>query len=163
MAKKKINSKKKGNRGELECVKIFNKHFNTEEFKRTPGSGMYVGGQNRELNSGLSEEAKLLLSSDIMTPPDFNFVIEHKFYNEASFWDLFNENSNLYSWTKQVVGDAEFVEKEPLLIIKYNRHKRIVLVKRKISNYIFEWNGWFCIELDKLLNQEKRDFWFNER
>ena len=160
MSKNKINSKKKGNRGELECVKLLTEALG-DGFARVPSSGAWGGGQNRELRENMSYEQKLTLVADIMAPPNFNFVLEHKFYAEASFWDLFNDKSILNDWIKQVVSDSEFVEKKPMLIVKYNRHKRITFIKEKMPNYIFEWKGWFCYNFEDVLKKEK-EFWFNE-
>ena len=160
----KINAKKKGNRGELECSKIFNERFNTKEFKRTPGSGMYFGGKNREINETLSQSVKETLVSDIMTPLNFKFAIEHKSYNEMNFWDLFNPSSNLNSWVDQVSNDAEFVEKLPLLIMKFNQKKRIAMITIEPKSYQFIWldqkgQKWYCEWLEKLL-EEENNFWF---
>jgi len=162
----KINSKKKGNRGELECVKLLTEKLG-EGFARVPSSGAWGGGKNRELRENMSYEQKLTLVADIMAPPDFNFVLEHKFYEEASFWDLFNESSNLNEWIKQVSSDAAFVEKAPMLIVKYNRHKRIVFIEEKYEslredkNPVFTWKGWSCYNFETLLDREE-EFWFNE-
>ncbi|RLD62129.1 MAG: hypothetical protein DRJ01_06670 [Bacteroidetes bacterium] len=156
----KINSKKKGNRGELDCVKLLNEALG-EGFARVPSSGAWGGGQNKEKRKDMSYEQKITLVADIMAPPKFNFVLEHKFYAEASFWDLFNDSSNLNEWIKQVEEDAEFVGKEPMLIVKYNRHKRIVLTKKLFKDYVFEWKGWYCGNFKELL-KNNRYFWFVE-
>jgi hypothetical protein len=121
------NSKKKGNRGELELVHILDDKFGEGTFKRTPSSGAYTGGKNREGAKNLSWEAKMTLASDLITPMDFNFIIEHKFYADISFWELFSDKSNWNEWLKQVEDDAAFVDRIPLLVIKYNRHERIAL------------------------------------
>lgn len=179
------NSKKKGNRGENQLVHILEEAFGEGQFKRTPSSGAYTGGKNREGAENLPWEAKITLASDIITPSNFNFVIEHKFYAEANFWDLFSDKSNWNEWIEQVEGDAKFVEKEPLLIIKYNRHKRIALVKKSylewfiraktdgyeeaavkvfdlMSQYAFEWKRYLVFYLEDLLSLPK-DFWFGDQ
>ena len=161
------NSKKKGNRGENQLVHILEEAFGEGQFKRTPSSGAYTGGKNREGAENLPWEAKITLASDIITPSNFNFVIEHKFYAEANFWDLFSDKSNWNEWIEQVEGDAKFVNKVPLLIIKYNRHKRIALIPydfletadRVLANN-FIWKSYSVIELDDLLSLPK-DFWFD--
>ena len=148
--KKRINSKKKGNRNELECVKIFEKRFG-KGFARVPSSGAWGGGANRASRENMSLEQKITLVSDIMAPPNFKFSIEHKAYEEGSFWDLFNEGSDLKKWFKQCSGDASFVGKEPMLIVKYNGKKRIFYIRKKIDNYIFEIDGWYCGWFEELL------------
>lgn len=129
-----MNSKKKGNRGENQLVHILCSRFGEGKFKRTPSSGAYVGGINKDLNKNLPFEAKITLVSDIITPKSFRFVIEHKFYNSIDFWDIFNENGKWVEWLSQVHNDAKFVEKLPMLIIKYNRHNRIVILD---SDFLF--------------------------
>jgi hypothetical protein len=183
------NSKKKGNRGELELVHLLCEKFGEGRFKRTPSSGAHTGGKNQEAAKNLPWEAKITLVSDLITPSDFNFVIEHKFYADANFWDLFSEKSNWNQWINQVESDANFVDKTPLLVIKYNRHQRIALIDyiyltsyavsmysgdevteaevdedlvEKIKNMAqrFIWKGYSIVEFDDLLNLPK-DFWFD--
>jgi hypothetical protein len=183
------NSKKKGNRGENQLVHILEEAFGEGQFKRTPSSGAYTGGKNREVAENLPWEAKITLVSDIITPSDFNFVLEHKFYAEANFWDLFSDKSNWNEWITQVQDDAKFVNKVPLLVIKYNRHKRIALIPyitllsyginkgsegyelQKIDTELIEkinliakkfiWRGYSVVELEDLLSLPK-DFWFKQ-
>jgi hypothetical protein len=183
------NSKKKGNRGENQLVHLLEEAFGEGQFKRTPSSGAYTGGKNREGAENLPWEAKITLVSDIITPSNFNFVIEHKFYAEANFWDLLSDKSNWNEWIKQVSEDAEFVRKIPMLIIKYNRHRRIALVPyqymimrateersedyegqeldlelaARLENMAknFIWKGYSVVMLDELLKLP-RYFWFTE-
>jgi hypothetical protein len=181
-----MNAKKKGNRGELELVHILEEKFGEGRFKRTPSSGAHTGGKNKEAAKNLPWEAKITLVSDIITPSNFNFVIEHKFYAEANFWDLFSDKSKWNEWVEQVRSDAEFVEKVPLLVIKYNGHKRIALIptlnlrsyaskiytdskglnqelEQKIihTSWKFTWNGYSVVQFQDLLDLPK-DFWFTE-
>jgi len=182
------NSKKKGNRGELELVHLLEEKFGEGRFKRTPNSGAHMGGKNQEAAKNLPWEAKITLVSDIITPADFNFVIEHKFYAEMNFWDLLSNTSNWNEWLKQVEFDAKFVDRVPLLVIKYNRHQRIALIDymclmgyaltmgsgdevteaevdrdlvEKIKNMAkrFIWKGYSVVEFDDLLKLPE-DFWF---
>jgi hypothetical protein len=172
------NSKKKGNRGENQLVHILEEAFGEGQFKRTPSSGAYTGGKNREGAENLPWEAKITLVSDIITPSDFNFVIEHKFYAEANFWDLFSDKSKWNEWIEQVEEDAKFVKKEPLLVVKYNRHKRIALISSPyliIELVKFDldirpftvWTptdsktGYAIVMLDDLL-ELPIDFWFKQ-
>ncbi len=129
--KKSKNSKKKGNRGELELTHILNERFKGYTFARSVSSGAYTGGSNQYRAKSLTEEQLLIFSGDIRVPINFKFTIEHKFYNEASFWDLFNKSSNLYEWYNQSETDAKNAGKEPMLIVKYNNHKRIVFLNIK--------------------------------
>lgn len=159
----KINSKKKGNSGELECSKIFNERFECAAFRRSPSSGAFVGGDNRAKSVGLSDEAKNTLVSDLICPSDFTFIIEHKSYEKIEFWDLFNEKSKLKAWMEQVTGDAAFVEKEPLLIIKCNRKERICFVKKEFAGHVFKYGEWYCGYLTDLLKEEKQYFFVESK
>lgn len=168
-----LNSKRKGDRGERELVKLLEKRFGKGKFKRTPSSGAYVGGGNREISEDLPWEAKITLVSDIITPVNFKFVLEHKFYALASFWDLFNEKAELNKWLEQVKNDAIFVKKDPMLIVKYNRKSRICYIRKewlpRLCKFrilqpgggftIFE--TWYCYWLKDLLEQ-KDTFWFEK-
>jgi len=131
--KKRSNSKKKGNRGEYDLVKILKERFPDKIWSRTFGSGAYTGGLNANHSKLLTEEQKLLFVSDIRCPKEFRFSIEHKFYEKIDFYDLFNKSSNLFSWYEQADTDAKLLNKSPLLIVKTNKHKRIVFVKLDVA------------------------------
>lgn len=168
------NSKKKGNRGENQLVHILCEHFGEGEFKRTPSSGAYTGGLNRESSKNLPWEAKITLASDIITPANFKFIIEHKFYESMNFWDLLSDKSCWNEWIKQAESDAKFIKKLPLIVIKYNRHQRIALTPYTyIMSYAsqcpeanllakrFIWKSYSVVWLEDLLKLP-RDFWFAE-
>lgn len=169
--KKGIQSKKKGNRGELELVHILNERFEGHTFARSVQSGAYIGQSNAYRANSMTEEQKLVFAGDIRVPINFKFTIEHKAYAEASFWDLFNESSDLHSWMKQAEHDAESVGKQPMLVIKYNFHERIVYLKKNYVDSLdcsnletyafFSHNGWYCFWLEDLL-KETDSFFFEE-
>ena len=127
--KKRKNCKAKGNRGELECVNILKERFPGKVFSRTMGSGNYTGGKNAHNAETLTEEQILLFAGDVRCPKEFKFSIEHKFYANLDFYDLFNKSSNLFKWYEQSETDARLLKKFPMLIVKTNQHKRIVFVK----------------------------------
>lgn len=156
--KKRINSKQKGNTNEREFAKIMNDRFGENKFRRTPMSGAFTGGQNRTAGEFLTYEQKLAFASDIIAPVNFKFILEHKAYGETSFWDLFNASSPINDWIKQVESDAEFVNKKPLIVAKYNGKKRIVYTKEKVENYIFEFKGWYCLWLTDFLTLPEEFF-----
>lgn len=171
------NSKKKGNRGENKLAKMLCERFGEGSFKRTPSSGAYTGGKNREKAEYLPWEAKIVLASDIITPSNFNFIIEHKFYQEVNFWNLFSESSQWLDWIEQAKSDADFVGKEPMVIIKYNRHDRLVILdsiylEEKLRNFdlsmrpMLVWapkgkNVEYSIVFLKDLLELPNDFWFS--
>lgn len=170
--KKGINSKRKGNSSENEVRKILDERFSFTNFHRSPSSGAFVGGSNFYRKEELNKSQNLVFVGDIYcSREDFKFTIEHKAYAEASFWDLFNESSDLHSWMKQAEHDAESVGKQPMLIVKYNFHERIVYLKKNyvdsldcsnLETYaIFSHNGWYCFWLEDLL-KETDSFFFEE-
>lgn len=170
--KKGINSKRKGNSSENEVRKILDERFSFTNFHRSPSSGAFVGGSNFYRKEELNKSQNLVFVGDIYcSREDFKFTIEHKAYAEASFWDLFNESSDLHSWMKQAEHDAESVGKQPMLIVKYNNKKRITYLKKNyvdsldcsnLETYaIFSHNGWYCFWLEDLL-KETDDFFFEE-
>lgn len=161
--KKSINSKKKGNHGELECVHILNDRFVGYTFARSVQSGAYTGGLNRGRAAALTEEQMLVFSGDIRIPKDFNFTIEHKFYAEASFWDLFNDGSDLHAWMEQAQSDADAVGKKPMLVVKYNNKKRIVFIHEKPMDEVFSHRGWNCYWFEDLLSLDDSFFFTNKK
>ena len=159
-----INQKKKGNRNELECAKLFNKRFGAG-FARVPSSGAWSGGLNRMHRSDMSMEQKLTLVSDIMTPPDFRFTIEHKAYKSIKFWDLFSQKSYLNAWVDQVTSDADFVNRLPMIIMKFNNKPRIAMVNIEPENWGFCWKDvhgvkWYCHWLSEFFTFD--DNWWYE-
>lgn len=154
-----INQKKKGSNSERECAKILNERFGEGLFRKTIFSGAYVGGSNRKSGETLTEEQKLMFASDIRCPVNFKYVVEHKAYaDKATIWELFNEKSDLNSWIKQVEGDADFVNKLPMLVVKYNNHKRIVFIKEKTLQHVFKYKDWYCLWFEDLLKEENSFF-----
>lgn len=151
--KKKINSKRKGSNNENECRKILDERFvGITNFHRSPSSGAFVGGSNFYRKEQLNESQNLIFVGDIYcSRDDFAFTIEHKAYNEASFWDLFNDSSDLHSWMKQAQHDADSVNKKPLLIVKYNNKKRIVFTHEKPFEEVFSHREWNCYWLEDFL------------
>lgn len=161
-SKRKINSKKKGNRGELETVHILNERFPGYTFARTVQSGAYIGKSNATRAESLTEEQVLIFAGDIRVPKDFKFTIEHKAYAEASFWDLFNESSDLHAWMEQAQHDADSVKKSPMLIVKFNNKKRIVFLHEKPKEPVFSHRNWNCYWLEDLLKEEDKFFFEND-
>ena len=70
--KKKVDGKKKGNRTELDLVKILNKRFGTG-FSRSVGSGNRWSQVNH-----LPKHARDVFSGDLVVPEGFLFTIESK-------------------------------------------------------------------------------------
>lgn len=168
--KKSINSKQKGSNAEREMAHLLNERFEGHKFARSVQSGAYIGASNESRAEDLTYEQKLVFSGDIRIPSNFNFTIEHKFYKEASFWDLFNDSSDLHQWFSQAKHDAEAVKKSPMLVVKYNNHKRIAYLLSSVRTGLIPIfthfdkatkSTWECYNLDDLFELPD-DFFFSE-
>ena len=144
-----INSKKKGNRVELEIAKIFCERFG-KEFCRVPQSGAF-GTNYRKTN--LREDAIEILSGDIITPEEFRFSIEVKSRKDFNFFDFFNKKSELHDWLNQCEKDADASSKMPLLIVKINYHETFVFIRpdEMSTGSGFKFNRWEILPLKELL------------
>ena len=72
--KKGIQSKKKGNRGELELTHILNERFEGYTFARSVQSGAYIGQSNAYRANSMTEEQKLVFAGDIRVPIIYNWA-----------------------------------------------------------------------------------------
>lgn len=158
----KINSKNKGNTAERELCKILEGRFEGHKFMRVPNSGAMFGASNRHLAEGVEDVITNTFVGDIITPTNFKYSIESKFYKDISFWDLFNESSNLHQWFRQAEDDAKFSDRKPMIVAKFNHRGRICFVKEKRKGYVFEHMKWYCYWLDDFLKL-KDDMFFEEK
>lgn len=152
---KRINSKKKGNSFENQVCKIFRKRFN-KEFSRVPASGAIATTRKDQLY----ENAKEVLSGDIICPPKFKFSIECKSRKDFSLWELLGDSREVdwSEWWLQCHKDAAASKKEPLLVAKYNNRKLLAFLPAnfivKVEEYGIkhvQYEDFIIILLDKLL------------
>src|SRR4030066_1507325 len=110
-----VNGKQKGNAFERYISNLFQERYG-DVWKRTPQSGAITGGFNRAANLNLRQDAKEILSSDIIAPTWFEYALECKAYNdEPKFHSLLNGDSKkLDEWISQADSDAKFSNKKPL-------------------------------------------------
>lgn len=153
-----INSKNKGSSWERAFCKILKERFPGRDFSRVPTSGAFFGKSNKEKRSLAEDNVKEVLSGDVICPSEFKFSVECKSYAEISFWDLFNESSDLNSWIKQCSEDSEFVNKVPLLAVKINNHKPFVATTLNLPNQIFTYKGFNFFRLDDFLKFDDATF-----
>lgn len=146
-----INSKNKGSSWERAFCKILKERFPEKDFSRVPASGAIFGKSNKEKHSLAEDNVKEVLSGDIICPSDFRYSVECKSYANISFWDLFNESSDLNSWINQCSEDANFVNKFPLLAVKINNHKPFVATTMQLPNHVFVYRGFWFYRLDDFL------------
>lgn len=127
--KKAVNSKAKGKGFEGEIAKQLSTAFAPYQFKRVLHSGAILGGKNVKELTKYSELLANLFIGDVVCINDsdkvetFRFNVECKFYKTPETLDNFlgETNSNLPKWYEESVIDAQKVNKDPLLIVKYNR------------------------------------------
>lgn len=158
MAKKRINGKKKGNKGEREVAAHFTKWVGLK-FNRVPASG------------GLHWKSDNRVHGDIVPPVDlknFPFCIEVKNTKEISFNEMLQINSKtsaIKKFWKQCVDDASEVGLEPLLAFHYNglpkkwyfcmlRRKVFLKLKPHMKTDVYKllyWNGKIIFPLEYLM------------
>ena len=152
-----INSKKKGNRVELEFAKLLTKRFN-QKFTRVPASGAH-GTRLAETN--IREDAKEILSGDLICPKEFRFSVEVKSRININFWDLLNDNNTeIDEWISQSEGDAKIAKKEMLVIVKINNRKPFIIIDSILDETLLIYKKKYSIiRLDYFLNLPDDFFW----
>ena len=158
---KKINSKRKGNRNELDLAKIFTKRFK-KGFSRSVGSG------NRWSQTAfLPKHAQKVFSSDLVVPLNFKFSLESKGgYDGIDLNSVFlRGNSDLDKFLMQAYKDAKKCDKRPLLAWKRSRKPWLVFVLSKDIDevsldfkYKLIYNTWTALALDEFLKLEDNYF-----
>lgn len=131
--KKRVNSKKKGNRWELKIAKDLSSRYH-DEFRRVPQSGGFVGGKNRTRNMFLREDAKEIFAGDLICPPWFTFAIECKDYADSpKMHNLLSiGDKDLDDWIKQAKTDADFAKKKWLVIFNITRKQAFCCLDKKL-------------------------------
>lgn len=124
-----INSKNKGSVFERNVVKLLEHHFPDKKFGRSNGSGAMVGGTNSRYAKNYDSRALELITSDIVcTNGSFDYTIEAKSYKEFDgLTKLIDKSSKIYLWFEQSCRDSKMINKQPLLIFKFN-HTKVYLV-----------------------------------
>lgn len=123
--KKKVNSKKKGNRYELYISNDLSKRFN-DTFRRVPQSGAIVGGVNKLYNENLRSDAQEIFAGDIISPPWFPFCIEAKNYeNTPKMANLLSVgDKDLDKWISQAKSSAKLAKKQWLICFKITKGRK---------------------------------------
>lgn len=130
--KKRINSKAKGGGFENKVCKILTDALPPMQFRRSQSSGAILGGVNSRFMTRFSNAAASLFVGDVVPTNEedvlkdhgwkIRFSLECKFYKEADSLDMmFKPNTQIRGWFEQAAADAQKVNKEPLLIFKFNR------------------------------------------
>jgi hypothetical protein len=158
--KKRINSKAKGNRAELELAKIMSERFGLDFARVGCSSGART--KNTKLPSGAIE----VLTSDIIVPLGFRFVIESKSQNVEV--DLLNQSALFDKFLEQVENDAASINKVPMLAWKRHRRGWITAIPFQafegldaMPSYYAIYRVWVIARLDALLEIADQRFWFS--
>ena len=166
-AKRRINSKQKGNRAERELAQILTEHFGV------PFARVGVASGARVKNTKLPDNAIGVMTGDLIPPAGFRFSIEAK--SEKVNIDFFTRSALFGKWLTQATNDASSISKIPMLCWKRHRKGWIVAIPSKAfknaalpphyASYgfgVWQWD-WIVCRLDTLLETNKeRHFWFDE-
>lgn len=118
----------KGANFEGQIAKKLSEALSPLKFIRTQGSGARVGGKNFEtLGQMFGEDALKLFVGDVVPVNEkeagvtFKHSIECKFYKTPdNFPALVSGKANIFTWMKEAIDDAVKVNRNPLLIFKWN-------------------------------------------
>jgi Holliday junction resolvase len=160
MAKKRLNSKAKGNRAELELAKILSKRFGMP-FARV---GVSSGARPKQVK--LDGQAAEIFTGDIVVPKGFRFSIESKAVNASV--DLLDQSALLDKFLQQAEVDAKSIGRIPMLCWKRNRKGWIVAVPSQALRFTGEmlpmyhsrYRDWLVCNLEALLATRSPSFWF---
>lgn len=164
--KKRKNSKKKGNRVELQLTKILTAHFG-KTFSRSVGSGNRWGQVQN-----LPSHAKTALTGDICPPEDFKWVIECK----GGYGDDIDFNAvvvgmdcaMLDAFIKQSTHDHGESGRNPIIVWKQARRPWMAIVREpdipfhKEFTSRLHYKGWVAVPLTQLLEKTPEAFWFEQ-
>jgi len=169
-----INSKKKGNRGELIICKILSDHFG-ETFNRVPASGAISTIHK------LSTSSAKTLAGDIICPDLFKFTIENKFGYEIDLYNLFQKDNGdkkkIGEFLSQSIVDCgKTVSMSPMVIYTRTRKKPLVFlleesfsshkdIIRQLDQYmVFNHNNvsWIVADFVEVLVKFPKDFFFEK-
>jgi hypothetical protein len=160
--KKKINSKNKGNRAELELSKILTQRFG-EPFARV---GVSSGARPKQVK--LDGHATETFTGDLIVPEGFKFSVECKAVNVDV--DFLAESALLDKFLHQATDDAKSIGKLPLLCWKRNRKGWIAALPANVfANsstayplYCVLYRCWAIVKLESLLHIMGARFWYEQ-
>lgn len=124
-----INSKSKGSGFEGQIAKKLTVALAPLTFMRSPGSGARLGGKNfATFGKMFGADATKLFVSDVVPTNEkdvgiqFKLSIECKSYGTVeSISALVNGTSNIFKWMEESAVDAVKINKQPVLVFKWNR------------------------------------------
>lgn len=138
--KKRVNGKAKGSGFERSVANMMSIALAPMNFKRTQQSGAIVGGLNSKHIASYSAESLSLFVGDLSPINEsdvfrdegwkFRFTLECKFYKTPPNLEHLFSNDQIRLWYEESATDALKINKEPLLIFKYN-HTDIFCASRQ--------------------------------
>lgn len=130
MSANRINSRKKGARGEKHALEVL-QNWTNKKFGRVPSSG------------GLNWKNQMS-SGDVICITDghyFPYTVEVKNYRDINFAHLFTtDKADILKFWQQAERDAARVNKVPLLMMRYDGLKKgffFIVIPRTIFNKFF--------------------------
>ena len=177
--KKRVNGKAKGNSFENTISKRFSKLLSPLEFKRSQSSGAVLGGLNEKHLDKYSHDIKTIFIGDVVPTNQsdvikshgwkFRFTIECKSYKSVETLQKILTNSIIFTWYEQALTDAKKLDKEALLIFKFNHTDIFVAIDSKINLPIDNLdiimnlkNKFYDINIVKLVDLEKDIEWWKQ-
>lgn len=144
--KKRVNSKRKGSSFEGHVGKSLEGALPPMKFRRSQSSGAILGGKNIKFAENFSEEMRIMFVGDV-TPTNeldvfrdcgwkFKFALECKFYKSCDTLDHMFNNTRIKGWFNQALNDSAKINKEPLLIFKFNHTDTFCATDHNASNIL---------------------------
>ena len=113
------------------------------KFRRSQSSGAILGGVNERFMQHYSDDAKALFIGDVVPTNEadvfrdegwkLKFTIECKFYKSPDNIDHLLSNTKIRRWWEQACTDAAKINKEPILIFKFNHTEIFAAVRLGIG------------------------------
>jgi hypothetical protein len=144
--KRRINSKKKGASFEGHVGKLLEDHLPPMKFKRSQSSGAILGGVNERFLKNYSNDARALFVGDVVPTNEgdvhrdhgwrLKFTLECKFYKTPDNIEHLLYNTKIRRWFEQACTDAAKIEKQPLLIFKFNHTEIFAAVNTDTIGFV---------------------------
>ncbi len=135
--KKRVNSKAKGNAGELAIAKALTDALPPFVFKRVTSSGAILGGKNAVNLDHYTPAGKCAFVGDVFCSNDehnvFRFCIESKSYKDVDSLEHLFDSSNIYRWLDEVDVDRVKLNKDGIVLFKFNRTPYYAAVRSDIA------------------------------
>lgn len=105
-------------------------------FRRTPSSGAWTKqGQSR---NSIGHDAAADFHGDIVAPPEakFPFSVECKYYAQIDFYLALYGAPVVPDWWEQSLADAKRSKKWPMLVMRRNYGKNLIVVSKKLWDQV---------------------------